>query len=252
MNTVILAAGKGNRLKPLTNKIPKCLVKIQNKSLLAWQLDSLTSAGISNIHLITGYKKNKIINLNDNRIKKIYFNENYQSTNMVKSLLVASNLFFNNLLIVYSDIIYSKEIILKLIKSNYENAILVDLDWLKLWSKRFQNPLDDAESLRYDREFNLIEIGKKPNSISDIMAQYLGIIKFNAKTLNFIKQLDLDLQITDNLYMTELLTILIKNDINIKVVPIRRNWLEIDNINDLRIYEQEILKKNISIYEIFK
>ena len=171
---------------------------------------------------------------------------------MVKSLLVASNLFLDNLLIVYSDIIYSKEIILKLIKSNYENAILVDLDWLKLWSKRFQNPLDDAESLRYDREFNLIEIGKKPNSISDIMAQYLGIIKFNAKTLNFIKQLDLDLQITDNLYMTELLTILIKNDINIKVVPIRRNWLEIDNINDLRIYEQEILKKNISIYEIFK
>ena len=120
MNTVILAAGKGNRLKPLTNKIPKCLVKIQNKSLLAWQLDSLTSAGISNIHLITGYKKNKIINLNDNRIKKIYFNENYHSTNMVKSLLVASNLFLDNLLIVYSDIIYSKEIILKLIKSNSE------------------------------------------------------------------------------------------------------------------------------------
>ena len=84
------------------------------------------------------------------------------------------------------------------------------------------------------------------------MAQYLGIIKFNPKTLNFIKQLDLDSQITDNLYMTELLTILIKNDINIKVVPIRRNWLEIDNINDLRIYEQEILKKNISIYDVFK
>ena len=42
MNSIILAAGSGNRLRPLTDEIPKCLVEIAGKSLLSWQIDALT------------------------------------------------------------------------------------------------------------------------------------------------------------------------------------------------------------------
>lgn len=252
ISTVILAAGSGTRLKPHTRHKPKCLVKIQNKTLLDWQLDKLNESGISNISLVGGYKINKIKNLNDKRIKKIYFNKKYHSTNMVKSLLIAKELFYEDLIITYADIIYSHELILKLINSDFDNAILVDLEWLKLWSKRFKNPLDDAESLKFDNNFNLTEIGLKSHSIENIMAQYIGIIKFNNNTLNYIKKLDSDGLIQNNMYMTELLNKLVNDKIKIKVVPIRRKWIEIDSTNDLEIYENELKKTSISVIDIFK
>ena len=46
MNAIILAAGKGERLQPLTNKIPKCMVKLFNKTLLEYQIDVFKSCKI--------------------------------------------------------------------------------------------------------------------------------------------------------------------------------------------------------------
>ena len=65
MNTIILAAGTGNRLRPITENIPKCLVEIGGKSLLNWQIEALTKAGISKINIVTGHRYHKIINLEE-------------------------------------------------------------------------------------------------------------------------------------------------------------------------------------------
>ena len=253
MNTVILAAGSGNRLQPLTNKIPKCLLEVGGKSLLSWQLDSLSLAGVKNINLVAGHKYKKIIDLKENRIRKIIINENYLKNNMVKSLLYAKDLFVEDLLISYSDIVYSSEIPSLLINANYENAIIVDLDWLKLWSQRFKNPLEDAETLIFDDNFNLIEIGQKSKNITHIMAQYIGLLKFNKKTLNFILSLDSKNLLNDKMYMTDLITILLQSNINIKVIPIKRGWFEVDSIQDLELYQKQIMKiKKESIFSILK
>ena len=253
MKSIILAAGTGNRLKPYTNEIPKCLVEINGKSLLDWQIESLTNASISEINIVTGYKFKKIEDLHDKRINKIYFNINYSSTNMVKSLLMAEELFNSDLLISYSDIIFSSKIVSALLVSKYKNAIIVDLDWYKLWSKRFENPLDDAETLIFDKNFNLQEIGKKAKNLNNIMAQDIGLMKFDKETLNFISKLNMGNKIEDNLYMTDLISILLDQGINIKVIPIKRGWLEIDSVSDLSIYNQALSNnKNLNIFNIFR
>ena len=59
MNSLILAAGTGTRLRPITNDIPKCLVKIGNKSLLDWQLENLKKPELKILTLL----------LDTNRIK---------------------------------------------------------------------------------------------------------------------------------------------------------------------------------------
>ena len=251
MNTIILAAGMGNRLKPHTNNLPKCLVSLSNKSILEWQLDILSKAGVSKTSIVVGYKKEMIIDLNDKRINKIFINKNYKNTNMVKSLLEGKELFNNDLIISYSDIIYSEEIYLKLINSKFKNAIIVDLEWLKLWSKRFLNPLYDAETLKYDSFNYLKEIGKKTNDFSDVMGQYIGLMKFDKKTLNLILKLDLDKKISKQMYMTDLINLLIKN-VNIKVIPVKRGWIEIDTKEDLELYQNELITKKCKIYNLFK
>ena len=56
MKAIILAAGRGSRMKNLTSDKPKCLVKLHGKPLLEWQLESMYKSGISEIAVVTGYK----------------------------------------------------------------------------------------------------------------------------------------------------------------------------------------------------
>ena len=62
MKAIILAAGKGTRLRPFNETKPKCLVELAGKSLLQHQLDTLSKCGITDIHVIGGYNADQLIN----------------------------------------------------------------------------------------------------------------------------------------------------------------------------------------------
>ena len=56
---------------------------------------------------------------------------------------------------------------------------MTDDNWLSLWSLRNENPINDAETMKFDRQGNIIELGKKPKSINEIESQYTGLIKIS-------------------------------------------------------------------------
>jgi len=62
MKAIILAAGVGSRLRPLTNRIPKALIKIQGKTILDYQISNYLNAGLKedDIYVVVGYKKELI------------------------------------------------------------------------------------------------------------------------------------------------------------------------------------------------
>ena len=53
---IILSAGKGSRLLPLTADRPKCLIELSGRSLLEWQLDALAEAGLREVVVVTGFR----------------------------------------------------------------------------------------------------------------------------------------------------------------------------------------------------
>jgi len=55
-NAVLLSAGQGRRLAPLTDNRPKCLVPVSGRTILEWQLDSLAAAGIEDVTVVTGFR----------------------------------------------------------------------------------------------------------------------------------------------------------------------------------------------------
>ena len=59
MRAIVIAAGMGKRMGKLTQSIPKCLLKFNDKSLLTWTIDGLEKAGCYDIWIITGYKKSR-------------------------------------------------------------------------------------------------------------------------------------------------------------------------------------------------
>ncbi|MFZ9450262.1 MAG: NTP transferase domain-containing protein, partial [Alphaproteobacteria bacterium] len=57
MRAIILAAGRGSRMRQLTDERPKCLVPLRGRPLLEWQLEALRGAGIREIGIVTGYRR---------------------------------------------------------------------------------------------------------------------------------------------------------------------------------------------------
>ena len=243
---VVLAAGNGSRLRPLTDNLPKGLVNLLGKPIIQYQLDVFFKFDLTNVAIVTGHYANKFDKLGI----KTYFNPLYQTTNMVESLLVARKFFENSnedLIISYGDIVYQPDNFEKLINADGEIALMIDQDWKKLWSIRNENIMDDAETLRMGPNQKIYEIGKKPGSLEEIEGQYTGLIKIKAEkiraVLNFYDALDklddYDGQSLSNMYMTTFIQRLIDSGWDVRASIVKSGWLEIDTVKDLILYERE-------------
>ncbi|UOF88963.1 phosphocholine cytidylyltransferase family protein [Fodinisporobacter ferrooxydans] len=235
MKAIVLAAGRGSRLKHLTDTQPKCLVAIQGKPLLHWQTQSLLAAGIENIAVVRGYRKEQI-----DFPGFIYFdNERWAETNMVRSMLCADSwLASNECIISYSDLIYPPEVVETLKRLNGDIGITYDPNWLNLWNERFADPLMDAETFDINDNGELMEIGRRVFHVSKIKGQYMGLLKFTPEGWSEIKNYlcRLESYVIDHLDMTSLLSCLIEAGITVQTVSIKNDWwYEIDTIHDFEL-----------------
>ena len=244
MKIIIVAAGQGTRLRPLTNTKPKCMVEYKNKPIINYILDTVKECDINDIAIVNGYKKDVLEEHLKNEGITFYTNEKFDKTNMVSTLFNAKEFMDDDVIISYADIIYSKEILEKLISSTGDFSVIVDKDWKELWSLRMENPLEDAETLKVVNG-NIVELGKKPNNYDDIEGQYIGLIKISkssiSKVVDFYESLDkskiYDGKDYDNMYMTTLIQMIIDNLMDVQPVFINGGWLEIDSVEDLEVYD---------------
>jgi len=241
---LILAAGQGKRLRPLTNDRPKCLVPLLGKSLLERQVSTINKCGINDIHIVTGYCANQI--------KELGFltsmNNKFESTNMVESLFSAMPFLSRegDLIIAYGDIVYEASNLEVLLKCDEEISLMIDLKWYDLWSLRLENPLEDAETLLMNNQGYVTELGKKPDGYEQIQGQYTGLIKIRSDRIKdfikFYQSLDRSASYDGkdffNMYMTSFLQLLIDSGWKVRGVPVENGWLEVDSVEDLSLYEE--------------
>lgn len=258
MKAIILAAGEGKRLRPLTDNIPKCMVNLFGVSLLQRQVDIFRKSGIDDISVITGYRSDKI-NIQSVRY---FHNDKYDTTNMVETLFCAKEVMSGSVIVSYGDIVFQKNVLEKLVQSNDDFSIVVDKNWHEYWKTRFPNPLDDAESLLIDESGYIADIGQKVKNIDSIMGQYIGLMKFQGDGLEFLKKRYEDLRriaqggknpLNPNLpfeksYMTDLLNDLIAEKCRLKAIPINNGWLELDTISDFTLYEKLHNENSLKFY----
>ncbi|TAL51830.1 MAG: hypothetical protein EPN86_05940, partial [Nanoarchaeota archaeon] len=125
---VIYAAGKGMRLKPYTNKIPKCMLKVGNKMLLEHIVDSCRAAGIKDIVVIIGYKGALVKTVLGNTVKYAW-NKKYATTQTLYSLHCARKACYGKpTLHIDADNFFDPDLIKKILNHPHPNALLVDYD----------------------------------------------------------------------------------------------------------------------------
>lgn len=241
MKAIILAAGRGSRMGDLTISKPKCLLKINGRSIIDYQLEALTSAGAEEIGLITGYQSAQLEGIAD----KTFFNDEWDQTNMAYSLTFAHDwLSSNECLVSYSDIFYDEAIALSLAEKASPIAIAYDPFWEDLWSQRFVDPLDDAETFQISQDGFLLKIGDKPKSLDEIQGQYMGLWKFKPEGWKvfedkLVKSISTR---SKSVHLTRVLQDAIDQGIQVKAVPNHGPWGEVDSENDLNFYNRDNLK----------
>ncbi len=240
MRGLILAAGRGSRMGPLSDQRPKCLVELAGKPLIERQIAALRRGGVNEIAAVRGYRAEMI-----DFPGLIYFsNERWSDTNMVVSLATAASWLLTGPVIVsYGDIFYRSELVRGLAAAPGQLVITYDRAWRGLWTRRFADPLADAETFRTDASGRLLEIGGKTKRIDDIEGQYMGLLKFTPPAWSKAEALldALDPAVRDRLDLTGLLRRLLNEEkVPIQTFGTDGNWGEIDNPDDVALYQNMI------------
>jgi len=243
----LLAAGQGTRLRPLTDNVPKCMVPLAGKPLIAHLLTSLRAGGVEEFVIVTGYRANALKAYLDGQ-SDVIFRENpdYMDSNMVYSLLCGEDQFDDDCLISYTDILFDPSLVRDMISSPDDVAVAYDPNWLTLWQSRMNDPLADAETFELGDHGRVIALGGSPRTLEEIKGQYMGLIRCGngaiddlAATYRRIGQSHLGKPVR-HMYMTDLLQTFINSGKLIRAIPTSGPWLEIDPLDDLAYYEQEI------------
>ncbi len=246
MKALILAAGRGSRLGAMTDQRPKCLVELDRRPLLQWQVAALKAGRIDDVTVITGYRRESIEALG----YPTQNNPNWDKTNMVGTLWSARQLIDQPTIMSYSDIVYGPNVVAALANSDAALAVAYDTDWLQLWQQRFADPLSDAESLRLGPGRRILDIGRRVTSLDEIEGQYLGLIRLTPTAMEWISDLfRRQPNLVATLSMTDLLRTLINEGHPITGVETSGHWCEVDTPADLVVAERLVAQGQISFPE---
>ncbi len=237
---IIIAAGLGSRMKGYTEMRPKCLLEFGDKTLLQRQIEAYNEAGISDISLVRGYKKECI----DYEGITYYDNDDYENNNILNSLFYAEEAISGPVVVSYSDILFESSVVKRLLESKHDISIVVDIDWRDYYVGRKDHPLEEAENVIFDANNDVVEIGKIMTNKDDVHAEFIGMLKLSPRGAEIFKQhfhkskalyWDKPFQraaIFQKAYITDLLQEMASLGVPIHCVIIARGWKEIDTIED--------------------
>ena len=250
MKSIIIAAGPAKRLRPLTDNLPKCMLKIDGKPIIQNTIELFRSHGINDISIVRGWKGEKI-----NFSRTDYFeNADFWNNNILHSLMCARAKMEEaiktgeDVVITYSDIWYSDSVVKKLLEDKHDIAAIVDIDWRDYYEGRTSHTISEAENVFMDQNKKMLKIGK--HIFTDKVpkhnqGEFIGLWKFTPKGIKiFLKHFD---RLNSALkkdepfqnakewrksYITDIFQEMIDKGEKVYCVLIKKNWKEFDTVQD--------------------
>jgi L-glutamine-phosphate cytidylyltransferase len=181
---IIVAAGRGSRLGPETEEIPKCMVKVAGKPILHHQLDALSAAGVRDVVVVRGYRGTLI----DGGRHKLRFVENpeWERNNILTSLLYAAAEMDEGFFFSYSDIVFAPAVAAALAKAAREEAaaaaLVVDRLWHEAYVGRTLHPIPEAElaaGTGTNSDARITAVGKMVVPAPEAAGEFIGLAWFS-------------------------------------------------------------------------
>jgi choline kinase len=174
VKALILAAGTASRLRPLTENMPKCLLKIGDKCLLERTIDALLANNIHDLTIVTGFFCGQIEHFVSESFPQLHvdfiYNERYEYTNNIYSLWLAkASMRGDGFLLLDSDILFDKELVTILLNSSAPDSLALN-----------RHPLGEEEiKVIVDSDNRVTEISKTCD-IHAAIGESIGIEKISS------------------------------------------------------------------------
>jgi choline kinase len=173
MQAIILAAGLSKRLRPLTDSVPKCLLKVGEKTLLEMTIDNVLKNNINEFVMVTGYRENMIKEFIAEKFPNLAItyvtNPDYENNNNSYSLWMTKNFIHGASILLDSDILFDFRIISKLLDSEHNNLLAVNCN----------HTLGEEEiKVIVDSRNKILHIGKELDPLASY-GESIGIEKFS-------------------------------------------------------------------------
>ena len=240
MNAIIIAAGSGKRISEDAKDLPKSLLMVNGKPIIVHQIQALKQVGIENIIVITGAHSKKFEIKNVRYVKDHCYNEH----DILGSLMEAKDFLKNEVLVLYSDIIFESKILRQILDTKGDISIAIDMTWEKMYEGRTEHPKSEAENVQLSKAKKIIKIKKNIKNENNDVGEFLGIVKFSPYGSGlFVKQYE-ELIKTHvgtfqqapsvlKAYLTDMIQELVDSKIDVEPVIISGKWYEIDTAQDL-------------------
>lgn len=180
---IILNAGEGKRLRPLTEFMPKCLLKLNEITILEHQLANLAEYDIKEVVIVVGYRANQIFQKikGENFGLDVRFIQNpiFDKTNTVYSLWLARDEIKTDFIYLNGDVVFNKNVLKRLMDAGYDTCLAVD-------EKNV-----GEEEVKVQLVSNKVKAIGKDIDPSKAQGEFVGIAKFSQKfNLLFTEKLD--------------------------------------------------------------
>lgn len=236
MKAIILNSGIGKRLHPFTNLNPKCLIKLNGKTILGHEIENLLYYRIKDIIITVGPFSEKIkgfVKNNFPQVNATYVNNpKYESTNSIYSMWLVKDFVDDDVIFMHGDMVFNRELVGKLLKSERKNLVLVD------------NKIKDTKDFKCKIKNSVIkEIGAKVSGEDTFfLAPIYKLSKNDFKI--WLHEIGKNIEKgSDALYGEDVIKNIYEK---IKLYPIYIDdefCMEIDDFNDLKIARKFFLKR---------
>jgi choline kinase len=247
MHAIIIGAGRGSRLGPETESIPKTLVEVMGRPMLDWILEALGEAGFSrrDVVFVCGYAEDTV----RSRYPEFTYvrNADWANNNILLSLLCARRYLEAGFVSTYADIVYDGAVVKALVENRADIALGCDTAWRRRYIGRTQHPETDAEKLRADGS-RVVEISRNISS-ERAHGEFIGVMKSSAAgSARFLREFDAaDAEFGAGMfregrsfqkaYLIDLLQHMLERGAEMHRVDTPGNYMEIDTREDLAMAE---------------
>jgi choline kinase len=174
MKAIILSAGQGKRLLPMTETMPKCLLDVEGKTIIEWQIDELHKCGLDKITVVTGYRADKVEDVLQRRYGPqrvhLHYNPDYATTDNLVSCWKVRHEMNEDFILLNGDTLFEADVVKSLLSSP-ASPVTVTVNHKDIY---------DADDMKVTMEgTRLINVGKEI-PVGDIHGESIGMILFRA------------------------------------------------------------------------
>jgi L-glutamine-phosphate cytidylyltransferase len=166
MQAIILAAGRGRRIQPLSNDDPKSYLPVDGKRLIDWQIDSYRRLGVSEIIVVVGFRKDRFVT--DYPDLTLVFNPFYETTNVLTSFWFARHRLREDILFSHADTIFEPEVLRLLVAA--PGDIVLPFDRRRCGAEEMKLSLEGDRVVRITKEMHP----------SEAAGEFIGLAKLSA------------------------------------------------------------------------